>query len=209
MQDKTYQAVQASLSGNWEEAIEYNTVILIEDPDNIQALNRLARAYTELGQKDSAKEVYQKVLKIDKYNPIALRSLKQLPDKQVNGELIASDEDFIEEPGLTKSVNLIKTAGKDTLLSLHCKQELELSPRSRLISVKAKKGEVHVGCLPDDLSIRIGKLLKKGYGYNVCVKSVTDSTIVVFLREVKRPNSKTAAPSFSRTIKLKKLKRLK
>jgi len=209
MQDLTNSAINASLSCNWEEAIYLNTTILENDPHNIAALNRLARAYTELDQKDSAKEVYEKVLKLDKYNRIAIRSLKALPDKVngiVNDTQLTSREDFIEEPGKTRSVRLTKPGGKALLLTLTCKQPLELSPRARLISV-VSKDNAYIGSLPDDLSLRLHKLIKSGYTYRVCVKTATDNSVTVFIRETKRPNRVTAGPSFSPKLKLKELKK--
>lgn len=205
MQDKAKLAVQASLDGNWEEAVEYNTQILMSEPDNIAALNRLGRAYIELDQKDSAKEIYQRVISLDKYNPVALRGLKTLPVKKISHDMESSSETFIEEPGLTKSTPLIKLASRDVLLATNCRQPLTLVPRGRLVALKTTHGQV-LGCLPDDLSLLLGSLLKSGYHYHACIKSVTDSQVTVFLREVKRPGRVTAAPSFSRTLHFKKIK---
>lgn len=202
MYDKTSLAVQASLLGNWEEAIVLNSEILNEDPDNIPAMNRLGRAYTELGQKESAKEIYQKVLSYDKYNQVALRCLKMLPVKKSLFTSTLSQENFIEEPGLTKTTELVKVASRDILVSLSCKELLSLTVRSRLIALKSGAG-VTIGCLPDDLSLKLSKLVKSGYSYSVCVKAIGQANVSVFIREVRRPARVTAAPSFSRTIRIK------
>lgn len=206
MQDLTQAAIQASLHSNWEEAIDLNIQILHSEPESVAALNRLARAYTELNQKDSAKEVYEKVLKIDKFNPIALKSLRTLPNKNGQSELQLADEDFIEESGVTKAVRLTKLATKEVLLTLTCKQPLHLSPRARLVSVITKDG-TYIGSLPDDLSVRLNKLLKLGYSYSACVKSNSENSLTLFLRETKRPNRTTASPTFSPNLKHKELKR--
>jgi tetratricopeptide (TPR) repeat protein len=76
----TKKAVEAALNCDWERAIDYNTAIIRQDPQNIQAINRLARAYLETGQKQQAKELCEEVLKIDKYNPIALKNLSLIPN---------------------------------------------------------------------------------------------------------------------------------
>src|SRR3989344_4600825 len=44
------QAVQTALSGNWEKAIDINKSLIKEDPSDIDALNRLAFAFTILGK---------------------------------------------------------------------------------------------------------------------------------------------------------------
>lgn len=197
------QAIQASLDNDWEIAIELNNILLEENPCDIASLNRLARAYIELGQKESAKSVYQKVLTLDKYNPIAIRFMRILPSRIGIGYTELSKEDFVEEAGVTKAVSLVKTASKDILLSLACKQYLRLTPRSRLIAIETPGG-LYVGCLPDDLSLKLKKNLKTGYKYTVCLKSSSDNTASVFIREIHRPNRVTAGPTFTRSVSLKK-----
>lgn len=197
------QAIQASLDNNWEVAIDLNNMLLEECPTDLAALNRLARAYIELGQKESAKTVYQKVLSIDKYNPIASKNLRLLPGKNGNMDSRTIVENFVEEAGITKAVTLVKTASKEVLLSLVCKQSLSFTPRARLIAVVADKN-VYIGCLPDDLSLKLKKNLASGYKYSVCLKSASDSAATIFIREVKRPNRIMASPTFSRMTPMKK-----
>lgn len=199
------QAIQASLDHNWEIAIELNNQLLEENPLDIASLNRLARAYIELGQKDSAQSVYQKVLTIDKYNPIATKFLRLLPSRNGSAEPgVLSKEDFVEEAGVTKTVNLVKTASKTILVSLSCKQMLDMTPRARLIAIETTD-KTYIGCLPDDLSLRLKKNLKAGYKYAMCLKSSSDNTASVFIREVHRPSRITAAPTFSNNgLSLKK-----
>ncbi len=196
MRELQEQAIRAALGSNWELAIELNAEILAENPDDIPALNRLARAYTEMGQKDEAKVMYQRVLTLDKYNPIATKNLKVLPH-QKNGTIpqATTDEDFIEQPGLTKAVSLIKVASRETLLCLSCKQKVTFAPRSRLVSVTTED-KVYLGSLPDDLSLKLTKYIKRGYAYAACVKNTTDSAISIFIRETKRPQRAGYTPSF-------------
>lgn len=202
IQDK---AIQAALRGDWEAAVEINLEILSTSPQNIQALNRLGRAYTELGQKEAAGDAYKQVLKIDKYDTIASKNLKLLPHQKNNlAEVVLANEDFIELPGITKSTQLIKVASRDILLSLSCKQKLDLVPKTRLVSVQTED-KISIGCLPDDLSLKLLKLMKSGYEYCACLKGASDSNATIFIRELKRPKRVSATPSFSRTnnVKLK------
>lgn len=196
IQDK---AIQAALKGNWEAAVEINLEILSTSPQNIQALNRLGRAYTELGQKEAASDAYKQVLKIDKYDTIATKNLKLLPHQKNNlASIVLADEDFIELPGITKSTQLIKVASRDILLSLSCKQKLDLVPRTHLVSVQTQD-KISIGCLPDDLSLKLRSLMKSGYEYCACLKGSSDKGATIFIRELKRPKRVTAVPSFSRT----------
>ena len=59
------QAIHTALQGDWNSAISLNQQILQEEPENIDALNRLAFAHATLGNHDDAKEFYQKVLELD------------------------------------------------------------------------------------------------------------------------------------------------
>jgi tetratricopeptide (TPR) repeat protein len=200
------QAIRAALNGDWEVAVELNLEILSQSPQNIPALNRLGRAYTEVGQKDAAKDAYEQVLKIDKYDTIATKNLKLLPHQKNNlSSVILSSEDFIELPGITKSTLLIKVANRDILLSLVCKQKLSLVPRTRLVAVMTDDN-ICVGCLPDDLSLKLKDLIKSGYEYTACLKGVSDNTATIFIREMKRPKKPSAGATFSRNSLVKKSK---
>lgn len=196
-------AIQAALHGEWENAVEINLEILETSPHNIGALNRLGKAYTELGQKEAAKDAYQQVLRIDKYDTIATKNLKLLPhQKNGTATIQLASEDFIELPGITKSLLLIKVASRDVLLSLTCKQQLILVPRTRLIAITTEDGTC-IGYLPDDLSLKLKSLLKLGYEYTACLKGASDNTATIFIRETKRPKKTTAAPTFSRATSIK------
>ena len=72
------QAIQNALAGEWQKAVAINKSLLKEDPQDIDALNRLAFAFSILGKTKDAKTAYQKVLKIDSLNPLALRNLKRI-----------------------------------------------------------------------------------------------------------------------------------
>lgn len=210
MNEQHDKAVRAALNSDWEAAVEYNLEILVDAPHNVAALNRLGRAYMELGQKEAAKDAYEQVLKIDKYDTIATKNLKLLPHQKNNlAKIILVEEDFIELPGITKSTTLVKVASRDILLSLVCKQHLNLTPRTSLVAITTDDN-ICIGCLPDDLSLKLKTLIKSGYSYSACLKGVSDNTATIFIRELKRPKRPTAGATFSRSnlinkpIKVKK-----
>lgn len=61
----------------FESAIVYCNRVLMLQPNNVSAINRLGSAYYSLGQKDKAKEYWTKVLSIDPKNVDAKNLLKQ------------------------------------------------------------------------------------------------------------------------------------
>jgi len=107
-------AIRAALSGNWAEAVEINKAILKDTPKNLEALNRLAKAHMELGQKNPAQKTLKTALSIDPYNQISLKLKAKLATGKIflNGKAdhFASLSAFIEEPGKTKTVLLINCA---------------------------------------------------------------------------------------------------
>ena len=124
-------AIQAALDANWKKAIEINCSILTSNPKNIDALNRLGFAYLNSGDSKKAKAAFEKVLKLDNFNPIASKNLSKLsvsittksPCKGSKGKSHPiSPNVFLEEPGITKTVSLLNIAVKTLLSSLYSGQ---------------------------------------------------------------------------------------
>src|SRR3712207_8613464 len=64
-------AQQFATQGEWEEAIELNNQILAATPNDVQALNRLGKAYAEQSRYDEAYATYSRALELDPANQIA------------------------------------------------------------------------------------------------------------------------------------------
>lgn len=199
--DLTTQAVNAALTNNWQEAIKTNLAILTENPKDVEALNRLARAYKEAGEIRLAQKTYRKVLKIDRFNPIAAKNLKLLesfpkrsktPPSNLNS---CQPQMFLEEPGKTKVVNLVNLAPTSTLLPLSSGNQTNLLIKRRAVTVVDAKG-TYLGALPDDLSAKLIKFIKGGNRYEVFVKTVSKNSLSVFIREVYRAPRFKNQPTF-------------
>lgn len=204
-------AVMAAINFSWEEAVKLNTKILSEDPSDIEALNRLAYAFLELGKGDQAQKYFKKVLCRDPYNPIAQRNLKRIIEagnmtprkgKQKN---ISIASIFLEEPGKTKVVNAVKLAGKGVLNKLRPGDLLILVPKRHYISLNDER-EVYVGSLPDDISFRLREFMSKGNLYECYVRSVDKNYLNVFLREIFRSSKLKNVISFCAKTETKFLK---
>ena len=171
-------AIKAALSSRWEEAVKINQEILKVFPDDIEALNRLGYALFQLGKIKEARACFKKVLKNDRYNPVAIKNLERLkkvekiePQKR---EVSLSPSLFLEEPGKTKTVTLVKTAPQEVLSSLSIGQPVVLHPKRYAIEVRTKEN-IYLGAIPDDLSFRLKKLIKGGYEYQALVKNVKEN----------------------------------
>src|ERR1035437_7745624 len=193
------QAIQTALEGNWQEAVTINKSLIHEDPEDVDALNRLALAYTIIGKAREAKSTYQKVLAIDPLNPIALRNLKRLKDKGLNitGEKLNNsiNNKFLEEPGKTKVVELVNIAQPKIVEALRTGQSLELSIKR--LKIFASEGTQYIGVLPDDIARRLIKFMKNGCKYEAYVKSATQHKVTVFIKEIKKTTKYYDQPSFT------------
>lgn len=198
-QDLAQKAVSVAISGKWEEALKLNKEILKTNPKDVDAHNRLARAFAELGNLPKAKSTANKVLKIDPFNSIAIKSLEKWKDLKA-GETYksgpSSPQAFLEEPGKTKIVSLIHLGDQKVLAKLDSGDEIRLNTRSHRISVSSTDGK-YIGRLPDDLSARLRKLIKYGNEYQSYIKSADSKEVKLFIRETKRAEELSDIPSFS------------
>ena len=198
--DLAQQAVRAALNCQWEEAVKLNTEILKEDKKDIDALNRLARAYAELGKIKKAISTTNKVLKIDSFNKIALKSSEKWKNRN-NGDTLSTkfsdkSSSFIEEPGKTKIIQLLNLGSSEVLAKVETGCKVKLNPQGHRLSILTREGKL-IGRLPDDIAARLNKLMKQGNEYEAIVKSVDPNKLCVFIRETKRAEALVNIPSFS------------
>lgn len=200
-------AINAAIESNWKKAIDLNKQLLSTNPHNLEAHNRLGRAYLELGNLDQAKKTYQKVLKVDPYNVIAEKNLKRLAKVKSNCKILKNCQNgsqfdnqiFVAEPGKTKLVNLIKLTTPTILSSLCCGDEIFLQPKKHSISVCDVQDQ-YLGAIPDDLSYHLINLLNGGNKYQAFVKKITSNCLQVFIRESFKSKKLAHQPSFWVTL---------
>lgn len=188
------QAIQTALTGDWQQAINLNQLILQEEPEDIDTLNRLAFAFLSIGNPKDAKNLYEKVLVLDMQNPIAIRNLKRLYD--VNSKkIITINNLFIEEPGKTKVMDLINIADKKVITHLRSGEKLDLRiKRSRIFAYDMDNQ--FIGMLPDDTCQRLIKFMEAGNEYEAYVRTVDSNKVSIFIREIKRVKKFKNQPSF-------------
>ncbi len=188
------QAIQAAKNNDWHKAAEYNQALINLDELDISAYNRLGVAYLQLCDKKKAKDVFQKVMEIDKSNAIARKHLYRLSHNQNIAIPTFCTDQFIEEPGKTKTVDLHRLASKNVLSEIVVGSEATLVPKNRYISVEVNG--IYVGALPEDLSFRLTKLINTGNEYSCRIRSVSGCSCAVFLRETKRSKRNEHTNSF-------------
>ena len=193
------QAIEAALSSNWKKAIEFNEEILKNFSEDIDTLNRLGYALFQLGKIKEARDQFRTVLRIDRYNSVASKNLKRLNKvkkiKLHEESISISPSLFLEEPGKTKTIILVKIASQKVLSSLSIGQPVVLYSKRYSIEVRTED-KTYLGAIPDDLSFRLKKLIKNGYQYKALIKNVKENFLSIFLREIKKGSKFKGQPSF-------------
>lgn len=200
-------AIHAALSSSWKEAIDLNLQIIESEPKSVEALNRLGRAYFELGKLKESKDSFDKSLSNDPYNQIAAKFIKRIETckkktgkkqdsignshncPEVNSDL------FIEEPGKTKLVALLKTAEPQKLSLLSPGALVDLNIKNKVIMITDQDKE-YLGVLPDDLSHHLVRLIHGGNKYQAIIKTVKLNGLSILIRETYRSARFKNQPSF-------------
>lgn len=199
-------AIDAALSNQWEDALKLNRKIIKTDPRNIDALARLARVFMELGRFNLAKKYYTEVTKIDSYNPIALKNLKIIKSFKPNGCertnginrldcTKLSPSLFLQEPGKTKIVNLLRVAEPQKLSQAFCGMKLEMMIKNRRITLVSANGD-YLGVLPDDINHHLLRLIKGGNKYGLYIKAIKVNGLSILIKEEHRSKRFKNQPSF-------------
>lgn len=194
------QAVKYALENLWEEAYRENKKLLSENPHDIDSLNRVSYALVKLGRFKQAKEYYQKVLKLDKTNPIALKNLKRLENITKSGiatlmQTTTKPDIFIEEAGKTKTLELKNVADRKTLSLLQPGDDVILVIKRSKVFVQMQNKK-YIGMLPDSIGMRMITFMNGGNEYLACAKAVSESSVTIFIREIKKMARFKNQPSF-------------
>lgn len=181
-------AIQRALENNWQEAVDLNQQILADKPNNIDALNRLAQAYIQIGNCQNAKTCLELIFEIDPQNPIAKRNLQKINHFKKNNVLNCQcnsirNFSFIEEPGKSKTISLIQVGENNILISLQSCSELDMQVKSKTISYYYQKH--YVGRLPDDVARRLIWLIERNNRYKSYLKSIEKNHVRIFIKEIK------------------------
>lgn len=199
MQHKlTEKAINAALKQDWQQAIKINLQILEESPQDIPTLNRLAKAYKEVGNNQKSIITYKKVIAIDPYNTIAQKNHQALSNSHQgqNGSTDKLITNFVEEPGKTKCVTLTRLANPEITTNLQPGQPVKLVPKSYIINVYTTNN-TRIGAISDKDSFTLKKCISQGNQYQAAIKSTNDSKISIFIRETYRCPELEHSPTFN------------
>lgn len=202
------QARKLAVDGRWAEALEVNKRILERSNKDVDAYNRLGKAYFELRKFRSAYEAYQMAAALDPANVIARRNLDRIePVRDVEEEDAPSVGQpvsygiFIEEVGRTYLDDLVNITNADVLIHVTSGERLEIREDAGIISLFTATGE-YVGQLEPRIARRVLDLMAQGNRYEVYVTSCTGTNVRVIIREVYRHPSMGYRMSFPKQGKV-------
>ena len=182
------QSIAAALEADWPRAIELNKKILEAVPEEIEARNRLGRAYLEQSKLDEARQAFAEVLKLEPNNAIALRNqarISSLVDHKTKPHLTKTRTQsrlFIEDMGKTGILRLMNPAPTHVLFKYSPGADAELRESDGLIAVHARDGEM-LGFLEPKVGRRLLELLKSGNQYVIALVSNDQVNPRVAIRE--------------------------
>ena len=193
--DLSRDAVGLALEGEWERATEVNRAVLELFADDVEAMNRLAKALIELAQYDEAKEVLGRVTSIAPYNNIAKKNLARLNGlesspiyaKKVR-KATAAPQLFIEESGKSGTTVLRKTGSSQTVATIVASDPANLVVENNTIMVYTRDGE-YLGQVEPKLGQRLIRLMGGGNKYEAAVIGVKTQGISIIIRETYRHRS--------------------
>ena len=197
-QDLHQEAIKAAISNNWPKAVELNSQILLDTPEDIPTLNRLGISLSMSGKNKDSVKTFEKVLEIDSHNHIAKNNLARLKIIKKSGStspFMMKSFSFIEEPGKSKVIPLVNQGEPLIFSSLNIGEEVDIASSKHKIKVVTKDNKF-IGYFPDNISKRLIELVNAGYKYRCVMKSVNPKSPWVFVQETHSSKRLKGAPSF-------------
>lgn len=195
------EAIALAMQSRWQEAVAVNQSIVESFPTDIDAYNRLGRAFIELGDFARAKEAYGRALELDSNNVIAERNLhrlsllpeSQMPVKEERREVAPNL--FIGDMGKAGVVNLQNLAPQEVLARMTAGNQVYLEVRGQQLVVQNEGGE-YLGRVDPQYGFRLAKLIEGGNQYTAAIVSLDNDRAKVLIREVFQHPSQLGRLSF-------------
>jgi len=194
------EAIELALANRWVEAVQVNRGIMDRFGPDEDTLNRLGKAYTELGQLTEATDAYKGTLKMNPVNPIAVKNLSKLQALRGGQPVPTSrakvDVDaFIEETGKTSLTALHVHAEVDSCSKVAGGDPVKLIVAGDTMNVETSRG-IYLGHLEHALGRRLIKFLEGGNRYSGAVATCDGGAVKIIVRETYQDPKFFGRPSF-------------
>jgi len=195
------QAISLAMEGRWREAVAANKTLVESFPNDIDAYNRLGRAYMELGEYSLSRKAYERASELDPYNIIAKKNLQRLSHlgeavvDSEGGSYKVEPQQFIEEVGKAGVVSLHRLAPPEVLARTVDGSRANLRIEGPRLVVVNNRGE-YLGHVEPKHGQRLIKLMEGGNKYAAAIISSTEEAVTVIIRETFQHPSQAGRPSF-------------
>ena len=203
------EAVDLALKGDWERAAQVNRAILELFSDDVEALNRLAKALIELGSYEEASSVLDHLGEVAPYNNIARKNRSRLEQMRAqvktNDRAVATSRHarraagapqlFIGESGKSATTVLRQTPQRLSLALVSPGDPVSLRLEHHALNVYADDGK-YLGQVDPRLGRRLSRLIEGGNTYEAAVIGVNDEGISIIIHETHRDRSLQHVASF-------------
>lgn len=195
------EAIALAMQSRWKEAVTVNQSILEVFPTDIDAYNRLGRAFMELGAFAKAKGAYSQALALDPNNSIAQKNLQRLsllPDSQVRVKVKRREVApalFIGEMGKAGVVNLQELAPREVLARMAAGNQVYLKLRGQQLIVENEQRQ-YLGLVEPPHGLRLARLIEGGNKYTAAIVNIDNHSARVIIREVFQHPSQVGRLSF-------------
>ncbi len=194
-------AIAHALARRWEPAAAENRQLLVEQPNDLEAANRLGKALTELGDVKAAMAAYTRSLEIDAGNPIARKNLAKLEttpatakkSRKAAGEAIRTDT-LIDESGKSALLRLQKPNSRG-LKRLSPGDPVQLEPNEHGVNVRSSTRAL-LGHLDPRAGQRLQRLIEGGNRYEASIRSIGEDGVTISVHETYRDPSQLDEASF-------------
>lgn len=195
-------AIRLAAESRWQEAVSANKSIIEVFPTDVDAYNRLGRAYMELGDYKNARGAYGRALELSPHNIIARKNLDRLA--LLEAANVRSKEQqrrklppnaFIAEPGKAGVVNLRELAPQRVLVNMSPGEQVFLRVNNQDVIVENDKKE-YLGVIEPEHGLRLAKLIKGGNQYIAAIVSLDGDRVKVIIRETFQHPSQEGKLSF-------------
>jgi hypothetical protein len=203
LKEQTRKAVRLAMDGEWAEAARLNREILEAAPDNVEAMNRLGKALTELGESGQALDAFRRALALSPGNPIATKNVERLLAESSSGSAPAAracsgagstlkPRMFIADSGKSADVTLLASTSAGNPSP---GMPVTLEANGTTLGVMAPDGSC-LGLVPPNMARRLLCLISGGNRYEGAVSGTARGAVRVVLREAYQHPSQRSKVSF-------------
>ena len=199
---KSNEAISLATKGRWQDAVVLNREIIEVFPDDVEALNRLGKAYAETGRYSEARKSLERSLQIAPSNTIARKNLERMTGMEDAPILPtarrATPQVFLDESGKSTTTSVVGLPSAEALGQVHNGDMVHLEVDGATVAVVNRTGR-RLGRLEPRLASRLIKLQGGGNKYVAAVASVSNAGISVVVRETYQSAKMSGVVSFPPT----------